>query len=262
MKLSRHYVEEIRCVIRAARATVARGVDLVQVHTNFEIGRRIVEREQHGRGRAAYGHGVIKALADRLTKEFGSGFSERNLASMRTFHLQYRERAPILQSATAKSAEIQNGLTASAKPAKVKILQSAAAKSPDAPLFPATSRHRVETQVSQPMSGQAEFLPAARPFTLSWTHYVFLLGIKNLDERSFYEIEATAQNWGVRDLKRQFNSSLYERLALSPGLRGTSYPGTRIRTSSPTPTGLCPLRPPTSAAPVALCTNSSEIPNR
>jgi len=56
---------------------------------------------------------------------------------------------------------------------------------------------------------------APRPFILSWTHYVFLLSIKNPDERSFYEIEAAGQNWTVRELKRQFDSSLYERLALS-----------------------------------------------
>ena len=53
------------------------------------------------------------------------------------------------------------------------------------------------------------------PFTLSWTHYVFLLTIKNEPERRFYELEATTQNWKVRELKRQFDSSLYERLALS-----------------------------------------------
>ena len=52
-------------------------------------------------------------------------------------------------------------------------------------------------------------------FTLSWSHYVCLLGIKNPEERSFYEIEATNQNWAVRELERQFDSSLYERLALS-----------------------------------------------
>lgn len=53
------------------------------------------------------------------------------------------------------------------------------------------------------------------PFTLSWTHYIQLLKIRNDDERSFYEIEATQNNWSVRELERQFNSSLYERLALS-----------------------------------------------
>jgi predicted nuclease of restriction endonuclease-like (RecB) superfamily len=55
---------------------------------------------------------------------------------------------------------------------------------------------------------------------LSWSHYVFLLGAKNADERSFYEIEATNQNWTVRELKRQFNSGLYERLALSRDKEG------------------------------------------
>jgi hypothetical protein len=44
---------------------VGRGVDLVQVHTNFEIGRRIVQEEQLGKDRAAYGKEVIKALAER-----------------------------------------------------------------------------------------------------------------------------------------------------------------------------------------------------
>ena len=52
-------------------------------------------------------------------------------------------------------------------------------------------------------------------FTLSWSHYVALLTIKSTDERRFYEIEARENNWGVRELKRQIGSSLYERLALS-----------------------------------------------
>jgi predicted nuclease of restriction endonuclease-like (RecB) superfamily len=53
------------------------------------------------------------------------------------------------------------------------------------------------------------------PFALSWTHYVQLLKIEDSNERSFYEIEAAKGNWSVRELQRQFNSSLYERLALS-----------------------------------------------
>lgn len=53
------------------------------------------------------------------------------------------------------------------------------------------------------------------PFTLSWSHYLQLMRIDNADERSFYEIEATKSNWSVRTLQRQYNSSLYERIALS-----------------------------------------------
>ena len=57
-------------------------------------------------------------------------------------------------------------------------------------------------------------------FTLSWSHYVFLMNISNADERSFYEIEAAEQNWSLRELKRQFDSGLYERLALSRDKKG------------------------------------------
>ena len=53
------------------------------------------------------------------------------------------------------------------------------------------------------------------PFVLSWTHYIQLLKIEHDEERNFYEIEADRGNWSVRELQRQFNSSLYERLALS-----------------------------------------------
>src|ERR1039458_10165357 len=88
---------------------VARGVDLVQVHTNFEIGRRIVQEEQRGKNRAAYGKEVIKALADRLTGEFGKGFSTSNLAYMRTFYLVYEDRSPIFQTVTGKSGPPQIG---------------------------------------------------------------------------------------------------------------------------------------------------------
>jgi predicted nuclease of restriction endonuclease-like (RecB) superfamily len=57
-------------------------------------------------------------------------------------------------------------------------------------------------------------------FGLSWSHYVFLLGVANAEERSFYEIEALAQDWTLRELRRQFDSGLYERLALSRNKEG------------------------------------------
>lgn len=54
-----------------------------------------------------------------------------------------------------------------------------------------------------------------KPFLLSWSHYQVLMRIANPDERKFYEIEASKAFWNVRTLQRQYNSSLYERLALS-----------------------------------------------
>jgi predicted nuclease of restriction endonuclease-like (RecB) superfamily len=54
----------------------------------------------------------------------------------------------------------------------------------------------------------------SRKFSLSWSHYIFLIRLEE-QERSFYEIEATQNNWSVRELERQFNSGLFQRLSLS-----------------------------------------------
>lgn len=53
------------------------------------------------------------------------------------------------------------------------------------------------------------------PFKVSWSHYLQLMRIENAEERAFYEIESAKECWSVRTLSRQYNSSLYERLALS-----------------------------------------------
>lgn len=52
------------------------------------------------------------------------------------------------------------------------------------------------------------------PFHLSWTHYLILMRIENKEERDFYEMQALKEGWGKRELRRQYNSSLYERLLL------------------------------------------------
>ena len=65
---------------------------------------------------------------------------------------------------------------------------------------------------------QSKNLPSTetgRKFYLSWSHYLKLMRIDNVDERHFYEIEAVKNDWSLSELKRQFNTSLYERLALS-----------------------------------------------
>jgi predicted nuclease of restriction endonuclease-like (RecB) superfamily len=201
VKINTAFLDSIRELIAGARATVARGVDLVQVHTNFEIGRRIVEEELRGADRAAYGEEVVRALADRLTGEFGRGFSLSNLKSMRQFYLQNQDR--IGQSMTGQFNAPAIGQSPTDQLA---ILQALTAKSGPSP-------------IPQPASGDSGN-SAPRPFTLSWTHYVFLLGVKDPNERSFYEIEAGSQNWTVRELRRQFNSGLYERLALSRDQEG------------------------------------------
>ena len=157
-------VREIRDLVQSARRAAAQNVNTLQVITNFEIGRRIVEYEQKGRQRAEYGKRTLIELSRQLTNELGHGFSERNLKYMRRFYLEYHETSP---------------------------------------------------QISQTLS--AQFTPT---FTLSWSHYLFLMSINNRDERRFYEIESRQNRWSLSELKRQFNSGIYERLALSRDKNG------------------------------------------
>lgn len=73
-------------------------------------------------------------------------------------------------------------------------------------------------QISQKVSDQFKNLPvvsSGRKFFLSWSHYLKLMRISNIEERHFYEIEAAKNGWSLSEMKRQFDSSLYERLALS-----------------------------------------------
>jgi predicted nuclease of restriction endonuclease-like (RecB) superfamily len=175
-------IKRIREIIFSARSLAARSIDTAQVAMNFAIGQRIVEHEQTGKKRAAYGRKVLESLAEVLTAEFGRGFSRRNLNLMRQFYLVYKLRGE-----------------------RTLLL---------APTNLAESVCQIEPSVMAPQIRQT--LPAElRPFFLSWSHYVFLMSLGNDDERSFYEIEATRQNWDLRTLKRQADSCLYERLALS-----------------------------------------------
>jgi len=59
------------------------------VHTYYEVGRMIIDEEQQGKERAAYGKAVLKDLSTRLTAKFGKGFSVDNLQNMRRFYSVY-----------------------------------------------------------------------------------------------------------------------------------------------------------------------------
>jgi len=175
-------VKEIRDLVQSARRNAAQNVNTLQVITNFEIGRRIVLYEQQGSRRAEYGERILKELSSRLTEELGSGFSKRNLEYMRRFYVEYHETAP--QIAQTPSAQL---------PAKI----------------------QTETPIVQTLFAQFTY-----SFTLSWSHYLFLMSINNRDERRFYEIESRQNQWSLSELKRQFNSGIYERLALSRDKKG------------------------------------------
>lgn len=180
-------VEQIRTLVQAARKTAVIVVDSLQVATNFGIGRMILEHEQQGTPMAEYGKMVLMALSERLASELGRGFSKSNLEYMRRFYLEYRNRVKqIAQMPSGQSKKILSG-------------------SYPEPLF----------NITQMASGQCDSL-----FPLSWSQYVFLLSVKNTAERRFYEIESANNGWSLPELRRQFDSGLYERLSLSRDKNG------------------------------------------
>ena len=150
LEIKKDIYEEIHELLSKARQNIISNINSTMTKTYFLIGKRIVEEEQNGNKRAEYGKNLIKILSEKLTKEVGKGFSQRNLEQMRSFYVRY----------------------------------------------------------SIPQTLSAEF-------KLSWSHYLILMRIENISARNFYEIEAIQNNWSLRELKRQVNSALYERLVLS-----------------------------------------------
>jgi predicted nuclease of restriction endonuclease-like (RecB) superfamily len=176
-------------LLESARRAAARSVNALMTASYWEIGRRIVEFEQGGKGRAKYGEALIERLAEDLTQRFGRGFSRQNLQQMRVFYLGW----PVETIRQTVSGEF----------ATVEIPQT-------------TSGESNRTQIVQTMSGQLPDLAAlAARFPLPWSAYVRLLSVKNESARTFYETEALRCGWSVRQLDRQIGSQFYERIALS-----------------------------------------------
>ena len=159
------FLKNVSDVLLQAQKNAKTAVNLAMVYAYYEIGRMIVEEEQHGENRAAYGKQLLKELSAYLTGMFGKGYSAENLKLMRRFYTIYSN-----------------------------------------------------DQIGETAFTQFENLPAVstgRKFFLSWSHYLKLMRIENIDERHFYEIESVKNDWSLSELKRQYNSSLYERLVLS-----------------------------------------------
>ncbi len=176
-------------LLETACRTAVRSVNVLMTASYWEVGRRIVEFEQGGEGRAEYGAALIRRLGDDLTRRFGRGYGWRNITQMRAFYLAWPAEQ-ILQTLSAKSPAPAIHQTPSDKSVAKANVQTASAQLPD-------------------------LATLAVRFPLPWSAYVRLLSVKNAAARAFYETEALRCGWSVRQLDRQVNSQFYERIALS-----------------------------------------------
>ena len=181
-------LRKITSLLEMARRAAARSVNTILTATYWEMGRRIVEFEQHGARRAEYGKRLLERLSKDLSSQFGKGFGYSNLNLIRQFYLTYSKRIRNLQTASGEFAGGEKSRVASAL------------------LPPATGKKEIGVRILQTVSGE---------FPLSWSHYVRIMGLDELEKREFYEEEAHRAGWSVRQLDRQINSMLYERVALS-----------------------------------------------
>ncbi len=179
--------ERIREILQSAKVAVSRSVNTTQVVANWLIGREIVEEDQRGKRRAEYGEKLLAVVSELLKAEFGAGYSVPNLRNMRQFYQVF----PALLSAS----EIRYALRSESTKGGVIIGDAA------------TDANR-------------SWQPGQLHPNLSWTHYRTLLRVDNADARAFYQIEAVENRWSARELERQINSLLHERLALSKDKKG------------------------------------------
>jgi hypothetical protein len=192
------FFENVAQVIENARSFVGRTADLTMCLTYFEVGRMIVEEEQGGKARAEYGKKLLAELSRYLKERVGKGFSETTLKNARQF---YRVYAPSIRQALHDELKIIP---------KKQISQAM------------LGELKSQSMLTKLTSG--EFNTLAYPVTLSWSHYLILMRIKNDDERRFYEIEATRQQWDYRYLGRQYGSSLYPALPENYSVKMTASP--------------------------------------
>ena len=189
--------DRIRNILESARASVARTVNTTQVVANWLIGREIVEEEQRGKRRADYGQQLIAQLSEALTVAYGRGWSVQNLFYMKQFYLSYPRLLGIPHAAGGELSEAA-------------ILHAVRGES-----------------VALPVSAAAAWQPGRLNPDLAWTHYRTLLKVSRAEARAFYEIEVAQNNWSARELERQINSLLFDRLAKSRDKKGLMKLATR-----------------------------------
>ena len=174
-------------ILEEARSRVARTVNSAMVAAYWLIGREIVEEEQNGQKRAEYGKAVVEDLSRLLTRRYGKGYSALSLWNMRKFYQTYSDRTSEILSPLGKDLRRQGILSPAGKE------------------LGSSGKHYPTGVVSA-----VGFHP-----DLSWSHYRALMRVENDEARQFYELEAARNRWSKRQLERQINTLLFERLLKS-----------------------------------------------
>ncbi|MGL2993420.1 PDDEXK nuclease domain-containing protein [Flavobacterium sp. TSSA_36] len=179
-----------------------RQVNYAYTLRNWLIGMYLFEIEQKGKDRAEYGEKIYKNLAKKLKEKNIKGMSFMMLHSFKNFFLTYPS---IIQLVTEQFQNIENE--------KFVILQSLIG---EFNLEKKAIRHSVieQSKSREEVKSIAVENPSLFISKISFTHILEFIKIENALQRSFYEIQTVKNNWTVRQLQREINSLLFERIGL------------------------------------------------
>jgi len=163
------YISDIKSILSSARSKAYYAINFAMVEAYWQIGRRIVEEEQHGKERADYGTYIVKMLSKELTAEFGKGFSERSIWQFRQFYQMFPE-FEIMRTPLAQSHNIDNN----------------------------------QNTIVRTLSAQLELSSSLQK--LNWAQIQRIMRVSNPDARAYY-IKETAENmWSYRTLDRNIST--------------------------------------------------------
>jgi predicted nuclease of restriction endonuclease-like (RecB) superfamily len=191
-------------ILEQARGNVVRAVNTQMVLAYWLIGREIVQELQGGKARANYGERVVEDLSARLTERFGKGFSTRNVKLFKQFYLTWHKTSPIGHPLVAQSSVPEIGQPPVAQSRPLEKLQPPSLERP----------------------------PAISP-QLTWSHYIALMRVNELEARDFYEREAVAGGWDKRTLERQIHTQYYHRCRHSQQPGKLIADGRRLQKTQP-----------------------------
>lgn len=192
---------EVRDLIEAARSHVSVTANLAMVSLYWNIGRIIAQDIQKNAKRAEYGTELMEQLATVLIRDYGQGYSVHNLRDMKRFF----DAFVIRQTTSAKFVSQENRQPPAGESEFKRICQT-------------VSSNLAEGEIRQTASAEScEQLPIdfRKHFRLGWSHYRLLLSQGDAFRRKFYFEQAAGQRWTVRELRRQIDRGLFERVTLS-----------------------------------------------
>lgn len=184
LELPPDLVSRIRQIWETARTQAARTVNTSHVCANWLIGQQIVEAEQGGKMRAEYGRALLQTLSNQLSSSDGDGFSVTALRYMKSFYVHY----PNLLSNHHAVRDESGGA--------------------------------IHHTLCDELPDGNKWKPGLLNPGLAWSHYRALIKVNRSEARAFYEIEAVKNAWSARQLERQIDSLLFDRLKKSQDIEG------------------------------------------